>query len=109
MTLLWLLPALVAVNCFGTAALKKGADTGVIDWIVVGCGCYLAGAGLYVMLLRAGGLGTWSVITSMVQIITMVMIGAMIFGEKVSWTQVGGIALGLCALALIMMPALTKK
>ncbi|MEM7529673.1 MAG: hypothetical protein AAF416_18725 [Pseudomonadota bacterium] len=109
MTPLWILPALVAANCIGTAALKKGADTGLIDWILVGCGCYLAGAGLYVAILRAGDVGTWAVITSLVQIVTMVLLGRFVFGEAMSWVQVAGVALALGALVLMTMPVAAAK
>lgn len=85
----------------GSALLKRFADTGatsslLLSFIVLG-----ASNLVFVQVIRLG-LGQGVIASSMLQIVLTAALGALVFGERFSAGQVGGVVLAVASIALIM-------
>lgn len=103
--MIWVLISMTVINCLGTMALKAGASLGSVAFIAVGIGCYSVGALLYVQLLAGTPLGVASLITSLLQLLILMVMGQLIFGDApLSLLQWLGLLLALLAFVLTAAP-----
>jgi multidrug transporter EmrE-like cation transporter len=105
--MLWILVLMAVVNCAGTLALKNGAATGALFWVGLGMLCYCFGALLYFEIMRRDlPLGLASLITSLSQLLVLVLISQFVLGDApLSTSQWVGLGLALVALTLCAGPS----
>ncbi len=71
-------------------------------------GLYMIGNIIMVKLMRDGGLGLAISLSAVVQLVLVNIIAFAVFGERLSLTQAAGVALGIAAMGLMMIPASGK-
>ncbi len=97
----------------GSMAIYLGAATATRAYVANDNIAYLLGAlALYcvgnlmmVRLMREGGLGLAISVSAVVQLLLVNVIAFLVFGEKLSATQMAGVALGVVSMALMLFPA----
>ena len=82
----------------GGAFLKKYADFGQPHDLAVSLAAYLAANLAFIEVVKRG-LGSGMVLSSMGQLCLMVLIGALVFGERIGPMQGVGVALAVLAIA----------
>lgn len=73
-------------------------------WVLLSLSLYVVGNLIMLRLMREGGLGLAISISSIAQLVLANLIAFGFFGERISPVQMGGIALGLVAVTLMMWP-----
>jgi|EndMetStandDraft_4_1072995.scaffolds.fasta_scaffold552477_2 small multidrug resistance pump len=73
-------------------------------WVVLSMCLYVTGNLLMLRLMRDGGLGLAISISAISQLVLVNLIAFGFFGEKLSPVQMGGVALGLVAMVLMLWP-----
>lgn len=73
-------------------------------WVVLSMCLYVAGNLVMIRIMREGGLGLAISISAIVQLILVNVIAFAVFGERMTNIQMGGVALGIVAMALMMWP-----
>lgn len=73
-------------------------------WVVLSMCLYVTGNLIMIRLMREGGLGLAVSISAILQLILVNVIAFALFGERLSTIQMGGVMLGLVAMALMMWP-----
>jgi small multidrug resistance pump len=73
-------------------------------WVLLSMCLYVAGNLVMIRIMREGGLGLAISISAIVQLILVNVIAFAIFGERMSNIQMGGVALGIVAMVLMMWP-----
>lgn len=85
----------------GSLFLKKFADTG--EWAALMLSFFiLAGSNLFFVQVIRSGLGQGIVASSMFQAILIAALGVLVFGERLSATQMSGVALAAFSIFLIL-------
>ena len=84
--------------CVGGSFLKRYADFGQPHDLGLSLGAYLIGNLLFIEILKRG-LGFGMVLSSAGQLCLMVIIGALVFGERVGPMQGVGVTLAVLAIA----------
>ena len=99
--LLWLA---VALGTFLAAATASRAYIGSnsIPMLLFSLGLYCAGNLMMLKLMREGGLAMAVSISALAQLINV--IAMVVFGERLSTTQLIGVAVGAVAMALMLFP-----
>jgi glucose uptake protein len=101
--ILWISISAVIFVSAATAS-RLYASTSNLVWILLSLGLYAIGNLIMVKLMREGGLGLAISISSIAQLVLANLIAFGFFHEKLSPVQMGGIALGLVAVTLMMWP-----
>ena len=73
-------------------------------WVVLSMCLYVAGNLIMIRIMREGGLGLAVSISAIVQLILVNVIAFLVFGERMTNIQMGGVALGIVAMTLMMWP-----
>jgi len=107
-TLTFLLMLNVFINVGGTFLLKQAAVSANAMMVALGCGCYVFGAAVFVVLLQNQSLAVMGVVTSIMGLVSVVLIGVLVFGETLNLVQWLGIACASVAVVLISFPPLTS-
>lgn len=74
-------------------------------WVLLSLSLYVVGNLIMLRLMREGGLGLAISISSIAQLILVNLIAFGVFGERLGPVQMGGVALGMIAMVLMMWPA----
>ena len=96
--------AMCLTSAAGTTQLKSFVATGNGWWLVGAAAAYAASNALYVVMLRSYDLGIATVIAALAQIILLTLAGRILFAETLTTLQIAGIALGLAAMAMVLVP-----
>jgi small multidrug resistance pump len=91
---------------FIAAASATRAYISSDNWLWVALSLFLYAAGNLVMIriMREGGLGLAISISSIAQLILVNLIAFSVFSERLTNIQLGGVALGIVAMMLMMWP-----
>jgi glucose uptake protein len=105
--LIWLSISSVIFMCAASASRTYVATSNIL-WVALSMTLYVAGNLIMLKLMREGGLGLAISISAIVQLLLVNLIAYTVFGERLSWLQTGGLALGFAALTLMMWPQVGK-
>lgn len=91
---------------FIAAASATRAYISSDNWLWVALSLFLYAAGNLVMIriMREGGLGLAISISAIAQLILVNVIAFAVFNERMTNVQMGGVALGILAMVLMMWP-----
>jgi glucose uptake protein len=91
---------------FIAAASATRAYISTDNWLWVALSLFLYAAGNLVMIriMREGGLGLAISISAIAQLILVNVIAMAVFQERMTNVQLGGVALGILAMVLMMWP-----
>ena len=101
--ILWISVSAVIFVSAATAS-RLYVSTSNVLWVLLSLTLYIVGNLIMIRLMREGGLGIAISISSIAQLVLANLIAFGFFGEKLSPIQMGGIALGLVAVTLMMWP-----
>jgi drug/metabolite transporter (DMT)-like permease len=73
-------------------------------WVVLSMCLYVAGNLLMLKLMRDGGLGLAISISAITQLVLINVVAFGFFGERLNPIQMGGVALGMLAMVLMLWP-----
>lgn len=74
-------------------------------WVLLSMCLYVAGNLLMLRLMRDGGLGLAISISAITQLVLVNLIAFGFFGERLNAIQLGGVALGMVAMVLMLWPS----
>lgn len=103
-TLVFLLAGSSAIFLAAASASRAYVSSDNFLWVVLSMCLYVAGNLIMIRIMREGGLGLAISISAIVQLLLVNAIAFAIFGERLSNTQMGGLALGIAAMVLMMWP-----
>jgi glucose uptake protein len=101
--ILWLSVSAVIFVSAATASRLYVSSSNVL-WVVLSLSLYIVGNLIMIRLMREGGLGLAISISAIAQLVLANVIAFGFFNERISPVQMGGIALGLVAVTLMMWP-----
>ena len=101
---LWLF---AATAVFITAATSSRAYIGTTNilYLIVSMALYIIGNLMMLKLMREGGLGLAVSLSAITQLFLINIIAFLFFGERLSGTQLAGVALGIVSMGLMLMPS----
>ena len=105
--ILWLAVSM-AIFLSAATASRYYVSTNNILMLVFSLGLYCVGNLLMVRLMREGGLGLAISASAIVQLVLVNVIAFVVFGERLTLTQMAGVALGIVAMGLMMLPTSGK-
>ena len=73
-------------------------------WVALSLSLYVAGNLVMIRIMREGGLGLAISISAIAQLILVNVIAFAVFSERMTNIQIGGVALGILAMVLMMWP-----
>ena len=101
--ILWISVSAVIFVSAATAS-RLYVSTSNMLWVVLSLSLYVVGNLIMIRLMREGGLGLAISISAIAQLVLANLIAFGFFNEKLSPVQMGGIAVGLIAVTLMMWP-----
>jgi glucose uptake protein len=101
--ILWISVSAVIFVSAATAS-RFYVSTSNVLWVVLSLSLYIVGNLIMIRLMREGGLGLAISISAIAQLVLANLVAFGFFGERISAVQMGGIALGLVAMTLMMWP-----
>ncbi|MDE1991467.1 MAG: hypothetical protein KGI75_03150 [Rhizobiaceae bacterium] len=101
--LLWLAGAM-AIFISGATASRAYISNNNILTLVLALFLYCIGNLMMVRLMREGGLGLAISASAIAQLVVVNIIAFVVFGERLSMTQLAGVGFGVVAMALMMFP-----
>ncbi len=105
--LLWLAVAMAVFLSAATASRGFIATNNI--WILIlSLSLYCVGNLVMVRLMREGGLGLAISISAVAQLVLINIIAFFVFDERLTVSQMAGIALGLVSMALLLFPISAK-
>lgn len=102
--IVWLLTSSAIFMAAATAS-RTYVSTSNVLWVVLSMCLYVAGNLIMLKLMREGGLGLAISISAITQLLLVNLIAFSYFGERLSNLQIGGLALGVAAMVLMMWPS----
>jgi len=102
-SLLWLAGAM-AVFVAANAVLRTYAASSHVPTLLGALALFCVGNVMMVRLMREGGLAVAISISAVAQLVLISALAILWFGERPTAMQLGGMALGVMALALIAWP-----
>lgn len=103
-TFILLLAGSSAIFMAAASASRAYVSTDNWLWVVLSMCLYVAGNLIMIRIMREGGLGLAISISAIVQLILVNVIAFIVFSERMSHIQMGGVALGIVAMVLMMWP-----
>jgi small multidrug resistance pump len=101
--ILWLgISAIIFVSA--ATASRLYVTTSNVLWVALSLSLYIVGNLIMIRLMREGGLGLAISISAIAQLLLANIIAFGFFNERLSPIQMGGVALGLVAVTLMMWP-----
>ncbi|UVC07283.1 hypothetical protein IHQ71_18955 [Rhizobium sp. TH2] len=73
-------------------------------WVALSLSLYVAGNLVMIRIMREGGLGLAISVSAIVQLILVNVIALVVFGERLTNIQIGGVVLGILAMVLMIWP-----
>ncbi len=101
--ILWL-AASMAIFLSAATASRYYVSTNNILLLVFSLFLYCVGNLMMVRLMREGGLGLAISASAIVQLVLINVIAFVVFGERLTLMQMAGVALGIVAMGLMMLP-----
>lgn len=101
--ILWLATAMAVFLSAATASRYYVANNNILI-LLFSLGLYCVGNLMMVRLMREGGLGLAISASAIAQLLLVNVIAFAIFGERLTTTQIAGVALGFVAMALMLFP-----
>lgn len=101
--ILWLAAAMAVFLSAATASRYYVANNNILI-LLFSLGLYCIGNLMMVRLMREGGLGLAISASAIAQLLLVNVIAFAIFGERLTTTQIAGVALGFVAMALMLFP-----
>ncbi len=101
--ILWLAAAMAVFLSAATASRYYVANNNIII-LLFSLGLYCVGNLMMVKLMREGGLGLAISASAIAQLLLVNIIAFAIFGERLTTTQMAGVALGFVSMALMLFP-----
>ncbi|MGG6896900.1 MULTISPECIES: hypothetical protein [Rhizobium] len=105
--LLWLAGAMAIFISGATASRAYVANNNILI-LILSLVLYCVGNLMMVRLMREGGLGLAISASAITQLVVINIIAFIVFGERLSLQQLGGVGLGIVAMALMLLPAQGK-
>lgn len=102
--ILWL-SASMAIFLSAATASRYYVSTNNILILLLSLGLYCLGNLMMVRLMREGGLGLAISASAIAQLLLVNFIAVAVFGERMTLPQITGVALGVVAMGLMLMPA----
>lgn len=102
-TLLWLLLAAIIFLAAATASRTYVATNNIL-FVLLSLTLYCAGNLVMIPLMREGGLGLAISVSAVAQLLLVNVIAFLAFGERLSAVQLTGVALGIVAMGLMLIP-----
>ena len=103
-SLMFWLAAVMAVFMAAASSLRICVDRPSVWLLVLAIGLYTAGNLMMIRVMRESGLAVAMSVSAVLQLVLINLIGLLIFGERPSTMQVGGITLGIVAVTMIVWP-----
>ena len=103
-TFILLLAGSSAIFMAAASASRAYVSTDNWLWVVLSMCLYVAGNLVMIRIMREGGLGLAISISAIVQLILVNVIAFIVFSERMTNVQMGGVALGIVAMMLMMWP-----
>lgn len=101
----WLLVGVIALNLLfstvGDALAKVWGITNNLQWLWIGLGINIFTIFFFMLAVKLGGLAVNTTIILILTIILNVLVGFLIFHEKIAPIQWFGIALGIVAIVFV--------
>lgn len=107
-TFVLLLAGASAIFIAAASATRAYISTDNWLWVALSLFLYAAGNLVMIKIMREGGLGLAISISSIAQLVLVNVIALSVFGERMTNVQIGGVALGLVAMTLMMWPENTS-
>jgi small multidrug resistance pump len=101
--MIWLAGVMV-IFMAAASSLRVYVDRPSVWLLVLAIGLYTAGNLMMVRVMRESGLAVAMSLSAVLQLVLINLIGLLIFGERPSTMQVGGITLGIVAVSMIVWP-----
>ncbi|MDF1609787.1 hypothetical protein PZ897_16490 [Hoeflea sp. YIM 152468] len=101
--MIWL-SAVMVIFMIAASSLRLYVDRPSVWLLVFAIALYTAGNLMMVRVMREGGLAIAISLSAVLQLVLINLIGLLIFGERPTTMQIGGISLGIIAVALIVWP-----
>ena len=101
--MLWL-AAVMAIFLAAASSLRVYVDRPSLWLLALAIGLYTAGNLMMVRVMRESGLAVAISVSAVLQLVLINLIGLLVFGERPSPMQIGGIALGIIAVTMIVWP-----
>ncbi|WP_339760211.1 hypothetical protein [uncultured Hoeflea sp.] len=101
--MIWLAGVMV-IFMAAASSLRVYVDRPSVWLLVLAIGLYTAGNLMMVRVMRESGLAIAMSLSAVLQLVLINLIGLLIFGERPSTMQVGGITLGIVAVSMIVWP-----
>ncbi len=103
---LWL-GAAMAIFISASAALRRHVDHPSTAVLILALALYTAGNLVMVRLMRESGMAVAVTVSAIIQLLMANLVALLLFGERPAATQLAGIALGIVAMALVLLPGRT--
>ena len=101
--MIWL-AGIMAIFMAAASSLRVYVDRPSVWLLVIAITLYTAGNLMMVRVMRESGLAVAMSLSAVLQLVLINLIGLLIFGERPSTMQVGGITLGIVAVTMIVWP-----
>lgn len=101
--MIWLAGVMV-IFMAAASSLRVYVDRPSVWLLVVAIGLYTAGNLMMVRVMRESGLAVAMSLSAVLQLVLINVIGLLIFGERPTNLQFGGIAVGIVAVTMIVWP-----
>ena len=101
--MIWL-AGVMAIFMAAASSLRVYVDRPSVWLLVLAIGLYTAGNLMMVRVMRESGLAVAMSVSAVLQLVLINLIGLLIFGERPSNMQIGGITLGILAVTMIVWP-----
>ncbi|MDR6757567.1 glucose uptake protein [Mycoplana sp. BE70] len=106
--ILWLTGSMAVFLSAATASRAYVSNNNLL-MLVFSLGLYCVGNLMMVRLMREGGLGLAISASAIAQLLLINVIAFVVFGERLSNTQLAGVGLGVLAMGLMLMPAAERS
>jgi glucose uptake protein len=103
-TFILLLAGASAIFIFAASATRAYISSDNWLWVLLSLSLYVAGNLVMIRIMREGGLGLAISISAIAQLILVNVIAYLVFSERLTSIQMGGVALGIVAMMLMMWP-----
>ncbi|MCZ4290283.1 hypothetical protein [Hoeflea alexandrii] len=101
--MIWL-AGVMAIFMAAASSLRVYVDRPSVWLLVLAIGLYTAGNLMMIRVMRESGLAVAMSVSAVLQLVLINLIGLLIFGERPSSMQIGGITLGIVAVTMIVWP-----
>lgn len=105
---LWLFGA-TAVFISAATASRAYIGTSNILLLLFSMALYVVGNLMMLRLMREGGLGLAISLSAITQLLLVNVIAFLFFDERLSGTQLAGVALGVLSMGLMLMPSTVRS